>query len=171
MKRRTPKRNLHHLILASLLASLITALTMLHIPVGPGIVHLGDAFVYLAGCLLPLPYALAAAAIGGGMADYFLSLTPFIPATLLIKAAVAALFSAKRDKLLTRRNALMLLPAAALTIGGYFVAMGLLYGWQAALVEVLGNLVQAAGSAAVFCVLAAAMDRAGLKGKLVRWGG
>ena len=154
--------------MASLLASLTTALTMLHIPVGPGVLHFGDAFVYLAGCLLPLPYALAAAAIGGGMADYFLSLSPFIPATLLIKAAVAALFSAKRDKILTRRNALMLLPAGAVTIGGYFIAMGLIYNWQAALVESLSNLVQAAGSAAIFVGLGAAMDRAGLKKRLIQ---
>jgi len=171
LKREIPRRNvLYNLISASLLAALTAALTMLHVPVGPGFVHLGDVFVILAGCLLPMPYAMAAGAIGGGMADWMLSQTIWIPATLLVKAAVAALFSAKRDKILCARNVLALLPAAVVTVGGYGIATALLYSWEAALVESLGNLVQAAGSAAAFCILAGAMDRAGLKGKLTKWG-
>lgn len=165
MKRKTLK----YIILASLLSSLTAALTMLHIVNLPngGYLHLGDLFVYLAGCLLPAPYAMAAAAVGGGLADLLGGAPLWLPATILVKASIAALFSAKGSKLLVRRNALMTLPAAAITVGGYFLAEWLLFSWPAALASLPVNLLQAAGSAALFFVAAAAMDRAGLKRRVL----
>ena len=40
-----------------------------HIPSGAGYTHAGDGIIYLAACLLPAPYAAAAGAIGGALAD------------------------------------------------------------------------------------------------------
>ena len=45
---------------------------ILHIPIGVasgGYIHLGDAFIFTAACMLPQPYALAVGAIGAGVAD------------------------------------------------------------------------------------------------------
>ena len=58
---------------AGLFAAMITVMTayICHIPYGVngGYIHFGDALIYLAAVFLPRPYALAAAAIGGGAAD------------------------------------------------------------------------------------------------------
>ena len=168
------RKKLRHLILAALFAALTAALVVLNFPVGPGFVHLGDVVVLLAGCLLPTPYAMAAAAVGGGMGDWLSGYPIWMPATLIIKPAVAALFCAKQDRLLTRRNALMTIPYAALTLGGYalykllVISLGLMDGggaaWTAILaVNISGDSIQVIGSAALFVLLAFAMDKAGLK--------
>ena len=55
--------------LTGLFAAMITLMTayICHIPYGAngGYIHFGDALIYIAAVLLPRPYALAAAAIGG----------------------------------------------------------------------------------------------------------
>ena len=170
------KKNLRYMILTALLAALTAALVALvKIPVGPGFLHPGDAVVLLAGCLLPTPYAMAAAAIGGGMGDWIAGFPIWIPATVAIKAAAAALFSAKQDKLLTLRNMLMLIPYAAITLAGYalykllLVSLGFADGgaWTALLVaSVSADSVQVVGSAALFAAIGFAMDRAKIKTKI-----
>ena len=61
-----------YLVLSAMFAAIIalTITYLFHIPTGvTGYIHLGDAFIYLAGSFLPAPYACAAAALGGGLAD------------------------------------------------------------------------------------------------------
>ena len=41
----------------------------LHIPSHTGYTHVGDGFIYLAACLLPLPYAMFVGAAGALLAD------------------------------------------------------------------------------------------------------
>ena len=176
------RKQITYLIMTALLAALTAALTMVPIMRLPnsGSVHLGDLFVLLAGCLLPTPYAMAAGAIGGGLADLFGSAPLWTPATILIKSAVAALFSAKQDRLLTRRSVLMTLPYAAITLVGYalynllLVSLGLVPGeevWTAILIASISlDTLQVLASTALFLALAAALDRIGLKQKLMKWG-
>ena len=175
------RKSLYYLVLAALLAALTAALTAVQILRQPNgeYVHLGDLFVFLSGCLLPTPYAMAAAAIGGGLADLFGGAAYWAPATIVIKAAIAGLLSAKRDRLLTRRNALMTLPYAAITLAGYalynllLVTLGLEPGegtWAAILLaSVSFNTLQVIASSLLFFALAAALDRIGFKQKLMRW--
>ena len=69
-------RKIYNLTLTGIFAALITIFTAYigHIPVGAngGYVHFGDTIIYLAATILPMPYAMAAGAIGG----YFL-INPF----------------------------------------------------------------------------------------------
>ena len=62
------------LTLTGLFASMITVMTayIFHVPYGAngGYIHFGDALIYVAAVILPRPYALAAAAIGGGLAAH-----------------------------------------------------------------------------------------------------
>ena len=62
-----------NIVLAGLMAAMIClATTFLHINVGTsGYIHLGDTIIYMAAVLLPTPYAVAAASIGGVLADIF----------------------------------------------------------------------------------------------------
>ena len=65
------QQKLHQLILAALFAAAIAVMTayLLHIPIPTGgYIHLGDTLIYLSACLLPMPYAVMAAVIGGGLA-------------------------------------------------------------------------------------------------------
>ena len=61
------------LTFTALMAAMITIFTayICHIPVGQngGYIHFGDSLIYIAACLLPWPYAMTAAAIGGRFAD------------------------------------------------------------------------------------------------------
>ena len=160
-------KSLYHVTLAALFAALAMAMIILHVPVGPGILHAGDAVILLAACLLPKPYAMAAGAIGGGLANWLLGLVPWAPFTIVIKASVAALFSARHEKLLTRRNMLMCLPYAIITMGGYFLANGIIYSWEAATLQTLTwDFIQSTVSTGLFFALAAAMDRVKIKQRL-----
>lgn len=167
---RTQHSKLQKLVTAALLAAAVTIMTafIFHIPVGAngGYIHFGDAIIYLAATLLPLPYAAAVGAIGGGMAD-LLTAPAWAPATILIKALLVLPFTSRGDRFLCRRNVGAVFAAGIITIVGYYLADGILFGgWAALVISVTGNLVQAVGSAAIYLVLAAALDKVGLKERL-----
>ena len=90
-------KKLRLLCLAALFAGAIAVTTayLLHIPIPTGgYIHLGDALIYLAACLLPAPYAVGAAMVGAGLADLLTAPLWVVP-TLLIKALVALLFTSR----------------------------------------------------------------------------
>ena len=93
-----------NLTFTALMAAMITIFTayICHIPVGQngGYIHFGDSLIYIAACLLPWPYAMTAAAIGGGMAD-LLTAPIWAPATIIIKALISIPFI---QILIYRRN-------------------------------------------------------------------
>ena len=154
---------LQSLVTAAILAAAITIMTafLFHVPIGAtgGYVHFGDALIYLSAALLPAPYAVGAAVVGAGLAD-LLTAPMWMPATVVIKSLVVL-------RLLTRRNAAATLLAGAITVVGYYLAEGLLFGgWAAFLMSVTGNLVQAVGSAVLFLALAGVLDRVDLKQRL-----
>ena len=79
------------LCITGLFAAMITLMTgfILHIPYGAngGYIHFGDALIYIAASILPRPYAIAAAVIGGGLAD-LMTAPIWAPATIIIKFLV-----------------------------------------------------------------------------------
>ena len=115
----------------AVMAALTTLMTayIFHIPVGVngGYVHLGDTMIYLAAAFLPLPYACAAGAIGGGLAD-LLTAPVWAPATIIIKMLICLPFSSKGIKLVTKRNVVALFLAFAISATGYYIAEGIIYG-------------------------------------------
>lgn len=163
------QKSLHLLVTAALFAAAITIMTayILHIPLPTGgYVHLGDALIYLAACLLPLPYAAGAAAIGAGLAD-LLTAPMWVLPTLVIKALVVLPFTSRRETLLCPRNAAAVVISGLLSPALYALAnVGMTGTWAAFVPQFLGTLVQAVGSGAVFLVLAFALDKVGLKSRL-----
>ena len=166
------------IVITSMFAAMIavmTAFVKINTPTG-GVVHLGDSMIYLAASFLPLPYAMAAAGIGGGIADLLVYPETLIY-TVIIKALNAVFFSAKGDKLLTKRNALMTIPSGLVTIVGYSISKlirMLLAGdsFHSALVNALWkipeNSIQAVGSAMIFIAVAVALDKADIKKRMLR---
>lgn len=164
MRNRTSK-----ITTAGLFAAMITVMTayICHIPYGAngGYIHFGDTLIYMAAVFLPRPYALAAAAIGGGAAD-LLTAPMWVPATIIIKTLITLPFTSKEGKILTKRNIAAPFIAAPITAAGYYLAEGILFGsFKTALISFPGSLIQSGGSAVIFLILGASMDRARVKSK------
>jgi len=161
-----------YLTTAGIMAALITLMTayIFHIPVGMngGYVHFGDSLIYLAAVLLPRPYALAAAAIGGGMAD-LLTAPMWTPATIIIKMLIALPFTNKSAKIVTTRNVIATILAYFISGVGYFVAEYILFGtWAVFLVSMSQSLVQSGGSAVFFVIFGMALDKAHVKSRFLK---
>ncbi len=158
-----------YLTTSGIMAALITIMTayICHIPVGVngGYVHFGDALIYLAAVLLPRPYALAAAAIGGGLAD-LLTAPMWAPATIIIKMLITIPFTSKTTRLVTPRNVIATLLAYLISGIGYFLAEYLIFGtWSVLLVSMSQSLIQSGGSAIFFVILGLALDKAHVKAR------
>ncbi|NBI08865.1 TIGR04002 family protein [Colidextribacter sp. OB.20] len=160
------KQKLHLMVITALFAASITVMTayMLHIPIPTGgYIHLGDALIYLAACLLPTPCAAAAAAIGAGLADLLTAPVWVLP-TLIIKAVVVLFFTSGGERLLCRRNLAAMVAAGLFSPSAYALAGCAMAGTMAAFVpQFLGTLVQGIGSGALFLVIAPALDGVKLK--------
>ena len=107
------------------MAALITIMTayICHIPVGTngGYIHFGDALIYLSTTLLPKPYAICAAAIGGGVADLLTAPMWTLP-TVIIKSLLVLSFTSKTEKIITKRNIFATIIAYFISTTGYFIA-------------------------------------------------
>lgn len=160
--------SLKRLVTAALFAAMTTITTayILHIPFPGGYFHLGDVFIYLCACLLPAPYAIAAGAIGGGMAD-LLTYPSWVVPTLIIKGIVAACFSSRTEKMFCRRNLVGLAAATVLSPTLYAFAQVIMTGaWESFPVQFIGTGLQGLFNAALFLVLAPVLDRVGMKQQL-----
>lgn len=152
---------------AAVMAALTTLFTayILHVPVGVngGYVHLGDTMIYLAAAFLPLPYACAVGAIGGGLAD-LLTAPVWAPATIIIKMLLCLPFSSKGTKFVTKRNLLALAAGFVICVVGYYIAEGIMFGFTAAFfTSISGNTIQSIGSAIMFVMIGSTLDRLGFK--------
>ena len=172
-------RRIRLLTVTALFTALITVATMVvQIPVGKGYLHFGDSIIYLAACLLPAPGALFASAVGTALADLFTGYAIYAPATFIIKALNVLPFILMRayqkrknkdDKLLNWQICLMLIPTTLVTLLGYYVADSILAGKEVALVSAItSGWVQPFGSLIVFAILAAALDKAQFKNKILK---
>ena len=161
------------LTLTGVFAAMITIMTayICHVPYGAngGYIHFGDALIYVAAVFLPRPYAMAAAAIGGGMAD-LLTAPLWAPATIMIKMIITLPFTSKEGRILCPRNIIAPFLAALLSATGYSLAQGILFGsFVSVLASFAGSAVQSGGSAIIFLALAVALDKAHMKSRTEEW--
>lgn len=150
------------LTVSGMFAALIFVTTMfVKIPVVSGYIHFGDALLYIAALILDAPYAIAAGVIGESFADLAGGYVMYMPATAIVKFLIALIFTFSKDnnrKLLTKKSALMTVPSAFITVGGYFIA-DLIIDKSYAIVDISGNVIQAVGSAIIFIIIATALDK------------
>lgn len=158
------------IVFTGLFAALVCVLTMLHIPIGNGYIHVGDSLIYLSSMLLPFPCGLIAGGIGGGLSDLFSGYPVYFLPTLIVKAinSLVIYIVAKRDgKIINVRSVLAVIISGIVTVFGYYLVAVILYGgFKAQLATIPGNIIQAVGSAVIFIVLGLAFDAAKLKDRL-----
>ena len=162
------KKQIRFMTLSGALCALVFVLTAyLHVPVHTGYAHMGDGLIYVAACILPLPYGIFVGGVGALLADALTGYAIWAPGSLIIKSLTVLAFSRKCEKILSIRNLIALIPAWILCIGGYYLYEGIITGnFVAPAAGVVGNLIQCAFSTALFIVIATVLDRLKIKNKL-----
>lgn len=156
------KINLRRLIFSALFAAIIfVATSYLKVPLPVmGYVHLGDGIIFLASSLLPLPYAIAVAAVGASLADLMAGYTQYILATFILKALTAAVFSSRKGRSVNLRNITALVPAIIINAGGYYLFEAILYSsFVSPLANIPFNVIQSVCGAIIFILLRIIIDK------------
>jgi len=155
------------LILTALFAALIfISIIFFHVPNGfGGVIHFGDAIIFIAATILPFPYALFAAAIGAGMFN-LVRVPIWLPFTIVIKPIMTLCFTSKGNSILvSKRNIIAPFAAAAINTILYFGANIILFDWYAAVGAFIPLVIQGVGSVVFYLIIAYALDRTGLKAR------
>ncbi|MDD6532327.1 MAG: TIGR04002 family protein [Ruminococcus sp.] len=163
-------KQLYNIVVAALFAAMIFVLTFYtkFYFTTSGYIHLGDAAIYLAASMLPTPYAVGAAAIGGGLSDFIGGYGVFVPITMVVKALLALCFSCKKNSIINVRNIIAAVICCIITVGGYF-AFEIFYEGAGAFAELIPNLIQAVASGVIYVVIGLAFDAAKIKNKLMAY--
>ena len=145
------------------LACVATMVVKVPSPTG-GYMNLGDTVVLLGGYLLGPAWGALAGSIGPALADVLLGSPIYAPATLVIKAGMAALAAACHQAFGKGRGPLGLAACGIMgelpMVVGYWLYDALLLGSAAgAAAGIPSNLVQAAFGIAASTLLAAALGR------------
>ena len=170
------KINVKLIAITAMCAALVTVTTaFIKIPSMFGYSHAGDSMIYLAASILPGPYGIIASSIGGALADLISGYPQWAIPTAIIKAFNAVPFvlcrmamkkHGKDNKIINWSSLLMLIPTTMVTVGGYFIANGLMYGFEGAVAELATWWLQPGMGALIFIVLGFALDRIDFKKKL-----
>lgn len=155
--------------LSGMLAAVVFVVTAyLHVPTYNGYVHFGDGFIFLAACVLPLPFSVFVGAVGALLADLLTGYALWAPGSMVIKGLMALLFCAKGKRIITKRNVIMLLPAAVISVAGYyFYEVLITRSFIASLAGISSSVIQAIASSAVFLILGLALDKFGVKKRIL----
>ena len=155
--------SLRGLVTSGLFAALIFLATyMFHIPTAHGgYIHVGDTIIYLAASIMPTPFAIPCAAIGGALSD---ALSPggavWIIPTLLIKSVMTLFFTSKCHHIICKRNIAAIFIAGIVGLAGYYLASALMYNnFIAPLITLPLDILQPIASGILFVILGTALDK------------
>ncbi len=163
--------NIAYTAVFSAIIMLFTALIKISTGLGEGYIHLGDSVIYLCACVLPFPYCIIAAALGGALADMLAGFAIWSVPTAIIKMLIALPFALvckknNSNRILNKKTSLMPAMSGIISIVGYFVAECILYSVASATLSIFGNIIQAMGSAIVFYIMAIALDKTNFKRRI-----
>lgn len=150
------------IVFSALFAALACVATMIIKIPSPlsGYINLGDSVVLLCGWMLGPGYGFFAAAIGSALADMFYGYMVYVPATFVIKGAVALIACVLSKK---TKKFISAIAAEAAMVAGYYVFEGFLYGFGASLVNVVPNIIQAAAGIVVGLLLMKIFKKSNIK--------
>jgi len=175
------KNNIRYLVLAAMFAALVflgTFIIRIPITATNGYIHFGDGFIYITAIILPFPFAAAAAAIGGFLADMLAGYVIYAPWTAIIKALMGLVVAAMlRNNAFVNRISgkdntdaagakglgavfLAVILAGIINVGGYFIVESFMYTPAGAIVGVPMNCLQSLFAIVIFFVFAPAFYKA-----------
>lgn len=173
------RTNTKALTSAALFAAIImifTAYVKVNTGINSGYVHFGDSMIYLAACVLPMPYAAGAAAMGGALADILAGSAVWIPFTAVIKALNTVPFALVYLKSFDKQTGIICIPtlimsivSGLITIFGYLIAESFLYSFESAVISVPFSIIQSVGSCIVFVCGGKALDCIKFKTKICNY--
>lgn len=141
-------KSIHKIALCALFTALIFVATyFIAIPMPAiGYINLGDAFILIASLVLG-PIGAICAGVGSALADLMLGYAIYAPATLVIKSSMAIVccFIYRGFIKFTNRFASIAIGtiiAELIMVLGYFLFEWILYGFAAAVVNILFNAIQ-----------------------------
>jgi len=143
--------------LGALLSATVTIATILSIPV-PGFrlyFNLGEGVIYTTALILGARYGAICGGIGAAMGDLVLGYPLWAPFTLIIKGLEGFVVGRiGRDHMKTA-----IVSGALVMILGYSSMAGILYGWKAAPVEMMTDLVQTGTGALSALILVPVIEK------------
>lgn len=163
--------NVKKLVFSGLMAALVVVGTMvIQVPtITKGYIHIGDSMVYLCGIFLGPVYGGLAAGIGSLLADLFSGYAIYAPATFVIKALDAMIVGfiylklTKISDSMSKKLAMFSIAAffgGLIMVSGYLAYESFLYGFNAALAGVVGNITQALGGGILVAPILSVMEKA-----------
>lgn len=150
---------LRNLTVSALLAAMIfigTNFLKVPLPIGQEYIHLGDGFVFIVAMIVPLPYAMAAAAVGASLADILGGYAVWAPWTAVIKALLALTVSlfCRKGRASVLKIAYAMTVATLINTLGYYLAGAVIYqNFFTGLPAVPLTVLQSLGGAAVYLIL------------------
>ena len=157
------------LVYTGLFAALVCVVTLIHVPVGNGYIHVGDAVIYIGATILPFPFGIFAGAIGATLSDLFSGYAIYAIPTFIVKGLNAMCFYVPfkaHEKIVTPRTIMASVVSAFVTITGYLIAEWILFGKAAALGYLPRCFVQPLASTIVLVLLGTALDKARIKDRI-----
>lgn len=154
------KKQIKQMTTAGVFTALVFLLTAyLHIPVGIGYVHIGDAFIYVAASMLPLPYALFTAVGGAVLADCLTGFAVWAPASAIIKG-ITVLFFTSKSKIICTKNIIAIIPAWITCIGGYYLYEAIIAGnFISPIASISANVLQCLFSTIAYFIIGLSIDK------------
>ncbi|MCR4429369.1 MAG: ECF transporter S component [Caldiserica bacterium] len=148
------RKNLKTISLTSMLAGFTFLATLIHINTGPSTYfNLSEVIVFTSSLLFGPMVGGLAGGVGAALADILLGFAlPWAPISFLIKGVEGLIvggISSLKWKNRTLGDGISVFLACPLMIGGYTLAVGLLYGWPASLVEFYTDIVQCSAGLAL----------------------
>ena len=173
MNRGKVQENIRNMAMTAMFAAMIYLLTaFVHIPTHQGYVHVGDGIIYLSAAILPVPYAMAASAIGAGLSDYLSGYAVWVLPTVIIKSLTVLAFTNKNNRIINKRNLFGVIPAGLICVGGYYVSgvlVAIISGsavsaaFGGAVADILTNTIQSLASGILFVAMGASLDKINIK--------
>lgn len=162
-------------VLAALMAA-ITAIVgrIVVIPLpGNGFLNISDAVVCLCGVVLGPVWGGIAAGLGGLLTDLLAGFAVYAPASFAIKFLMGVICSVAASKTASKSSKkqfvfglLFGILSEIIMVGGYFLFELVLYGFQAAVVDITGNAVQGAVSVIAFMLISEILKKINIKRRL-----
>ena len=155
------KKQIKLMTITGVFTALVFLLTAyLHIPAGTGYVHVGDAFIYVAASILPLPYALFVAVGGAVLADCLTGYAVWAIASAIIKAVAVLFFTSKSKNVICVKNIIALVPAWIACIGGYYLYEAIISGnFLSPVAGIIPNIIQCTFSTVAFLIAGFSIDK------------